>query len=437
MVYVMLVTILINYIFGIVLGKSQDFGLSYSKLVLTIGICTNILILVFYKYLDFTLVFFNPILVWMGFESMNHQHIPLPLGISFFTFQAISYLIDIFRLDCKPQRNIINFALFKTLFPQLIAGPIVRYSELTDQISKRTLKFHLFAEGTQQFIFGLAKKVLIADTLAISVDAIFGLSGGQLSATLAWTGAALFMMQIYFDFSGYTDMAIGVSKMFGFELPPNFNYPYSALSIQDFWHRWHMTLSRWFRDYLYIPLGGNRKSSVRTSINLFIVFALCGLWHGASLTFVVWGLYNGFFLMIERTQVGILLSGLSLIFRRVYVLLVLLIGWIIFRADSLNQAADFLRAMLGFNGWINDLFQVRAYADSMTLVALIVGIITSFPILKRWDFLSLEGRTKTDAAQSFSLIKAGIAVAFFCFLFLLSLAFIAGNTHRAFIYFRF
>ena len=437
LVFVMLGTVLINYGFGVGLGAFQDKRSASARFVLSAGICANLGILGFFKYLDFTISIVNPAIFALGFTPFKYQHIPLPLGISFFTFQAISYLIDICRMECKPQRNIIDFALFKTLFPQLIAGPIVRYTELSKQLTKRSLKLSLFAQGIRQFIVGLAKKVLVADIIAVSVDRIFGLPGEQLSASLAWTGAALFMIQIYFDFSGYTDMAIGVGKMLGFELPNNFNYPYSALSIQDFWHRWHMTLSRWFRDYLYIPLGGNRKSAARTSINLLIVFLMCGLWHGASLTYVAWGLYHGVFLMIERTRVGAFIGESPVILRRVYVLLVLLVGWIIFRAESLTQVVDFARAMLGLNGFSNHLQQLRAYTDSMTFISATVGVAFSFPILQRLDFSTLQRRGQSGTSQLYFLITTGVEVAAYSFLFLLCLAFSAGQTHRAFIYFRF
>lgn len=437
LVFVMLGTIFINYVIGLALGAFRDRRSTSARLVLTAGICANLGILAFFKYLDFAISLVNPIVVSLGFTPFEYQHIPLPLGISFFTFQAISYLIDIFRMECKPQRNIIDFALFKTLFPQLIAGPIVRYTELSKQLEKRSLNLSLFAQGTRQFIIGLAKKVLVADTVAVSADAIFGLPGDQLSASLAWTGAALFMIQIYCDFSGYTDMAIGVSKMLGFELPDNFNFPYSALSIQDFWRRWHMTLSRWFRDYLYIPLGGNRKSAARISTNLLMVFLLCGLWHGASLTFIAWGLYNGLFLLLERTRLGALIEGSPVIFRRLYVLLTLLIGWVIFRAESLTQVSDFLRAMVGLNGLSNHLQQVRAYADSMTFIAAIVGFAFSFPILQRWYFSARQHLGRLGTSQSYFLVTALLEVAVCSLLFLLCLAFLAGHTHRAFIYFRF
>ena len=271
----------------------------------------------------------------------------------------MSYLIDVYRRDYPAQTNIFKFALFKTFFPQLIAGPIVRYAEFGWQFNDRQHGWSIFAEGVEQFIIGLAKKILIADVCAVSVDRMFAIPVTEMSSSVAWTATFLFALQIYFDFSGYTDMALGLGKMFGFRLPENFNYPYSAVSIQDFWRRWHMTLSRWFRDYLYIPLGGNRKGSGRTVANLFIVFFLCGLWHGANMTFVVWGLMHGLFLAIERTSFVRVLESWPRLLRHVYVLSIILVSWMVFRAASLNQVMGIGKAMIGLNGWSNSLYALR------------------------------------------------------------------------------
>lgn len=287
LVLVMLGTIGFNYAFGIYLEAARQKSPVSAKVAVALGITTNLCILGFYKYLNFLISLINPVLAALQVPALKAQHNSLPLGISFFTFQAISYLIDIHRGVCAPQRDIVKFALFKTLYPQLIAEPIVRYVELADQLAQRAMRLPLFADGVRLFIVGLAKKVLIADVVAISVDRIFELPRHDVSAALAWSGAFLFTIQIYFDFSGYTDMARGISKMLGFRIPLNFNSLYAALSIQEFWRRWHMTLSRWFRDYLYVPLGGIRKGAGRTAFNLLTVFFLCGLWHGANLTFIV------------------------------------------------------------------------------------------------------------------------------------------------------
>jgi len=433
LVLVMLGTILINYVFGIGLDRARARGPLPARAVLTVGLAINICILGFYKYLDFLIAALNPFIEALGWTALAPQHLPLPLGVSFFTFQAMSYLIDIYRNAYGAQRDIVKFALFKTLYPQLIAGPIVRYSELAHQLKQRSMKVVLFADGVRMFITGLAKKVLIADVVAVSVDRIFALPHDELSASLAWAGAGLFMIQIYFDFSGYTDMARGLCKMLGFRIPPNFNFPYAALSIQDFWRRWHMTLSRWFRDYLYIPLGGNRKGNARTAFNRVMVFCLCGLWHGANLTFIVWGLYHGLFLALERTQFGAWVQAWPTFMRRLYVLLVLIIGWMIFRAQSMEQVDAFAHAMLGLNGLTNPLHHLRVYADSLTLIAAVCGAIASFPLAKT---MNLRGwyatvlRTRPIATAASTTLVYGVTL-------LVCFAFIGAQTHRAFIYFRF
>ena len=262
----------------------------------------------------------------------------LPLGISFFTFHALSYVIDIHRRKSAGGKP-LDFALYMTLFPHSIAGPIVRYGDIAGQIAHRVVTTAGFAEGIRRFIIGLAKKMLVANTVAVAADAIFALPGGELNFSLAWLGVACYTLQIYFDFSGYSDMAIGLAKLFGIDFLENFNYPYAARSITEFWRRWHISLSSWFRDYLYIPLGGNRCCPVRNYANLVTVFFLCGLWHGASWTFAAWGLFHGAFLVLERMKAGRVIESLWSPVRHVYTLLVVSVGWVLFRADTMPQAA--------------------------------------------------------------------------------------------------
>ena len=269
----------------------------------------------------------------------------LPIGISFFTFHALSYVLDIFRGKSRAAQNPSDVALYIFFFPQLIAGPIVRWSDIASQIANRIVGLDRFWEGIRRFIYGLAKKVLIANAMATAADKIFFVPSELLTPVAAWVGVICYTLQIYFDFSGYSDMAIGLGKMFGFELKENFRHPYAASSVRDFWHGWHISLSTWFRDYLYIPLGGNRCSAVRNHFNLLAVFFLCGLWHGASWTFVVWGLYHGCFLVIERTRIGSWIERMPKAVRHAYTLLVVVVGWAIFRADTLSHAQTLLGTM--------------------------------------------------------------------------------------------
>src|SRR5262245_29528369 len=314
-----------------------------ARYVLVLGITLNLALLIVYKYANFFIANLNLILP----QPIVYKPIHLPIGISFFTFEAIAYLVDIHRRDTTAQRSPANFGLFMTLFPHLIAGPVVRYRDLAAAIANRTVTSAMFASGVRRFVIGLAKKLLLANTLGLTADRLFALSPDQLAPSAAWLGVVCYTLHIYFDFSGYSDMAIGLGRMFGFELCENFRYPYIAESVTDFWRRWHISLSTWFRDYLYIPLGGNRKGSLRTGANLLLVFILCGIWHGASWTFLVWGLFHGLFLSLERVGLGRLLERVPAAFRHAYTILAVLVGWVFFRAESLTHAAEYLGAMVG------------------------------------------------------------------------------------------
>ena len=296
---VMLFSIAANYLFGLLIDRARERG-SRGGTAFALAVATNLGLLGFFKYANFFVDNLNQVLPVLGLAPMDIGRVHLPIGISFFTFQALSYIIDLYRNETAVQRSLLNFALYKALFPQLIAGPIVRYRDVAREIEQRTVSLDDFASGVQRFIIGLGKKVLIANVMGRAADTIFATPAETLPATLAWTGSIAFMLQIYFDFSGYSDMAIGLGRMFGFHFLENFNYPYIARSVREFWRRWHISLSTWFRDYLYIPLGGNRHGPVRTGANLLLVFLLCGLWHGASWTFLIWGVYHGIFLVLER-----------------------------------------------------------------------------------------------------------------------------------------
>ncbi len=312
-----------------------------------LALVVNLGLLAFFKYGQFALQNLNAVLHAIHLPSLTIRQLRLPLGISFFTFHAISYIVDVYRRNSRAARSVSELALYIFLFPQLIAGPIMRWAAMAPQLTARLAHRDRIWQGIRRFILGLAKKVLIANTVALPVDRIFALPPGALSPLLAWAAVIGYTLQIYFDFSGYSDMAIGLGKMFGFEFIENFRYPYAASSIRDFWHRWHISLTTWFRDYLYIPLGGNRGPRWRTVLNLLLVFLLCGLWHGARWTFVAWGLYHGFFLVLERTPFGRFLGRVPAFFQHLYTLAVVMLGWVLFRADSWTQALAFLRNLFG------------------------------------------------------------------------------------------
>ncbi len=346
-VLLLLCSALINYGIGFLLARHQRLDeepKSHSgRWILGVGISANLGLLVYFKYLGFFASSLNQLL---------HAHFPqpeivLPLGISFFTFQGISYLIDVYRGTIAAQSNFWNFFMYKAMFPQLIAGPIVRYQQIAHEIKHRTLDNARLWHGLHQFILGLAQKVLIANTVAAAADSVFGTNPQELTAPAAWLGIICYSLQILYDFAGYSNMAIGIGHMIGFTYPPNFNRPYSALSITDFWRRWHISLSTWFRDYVYIPLGGNRVSRERVYFNLALVFVLCGLWHGAAWTFIIWGAWHGVLLVLERAGLGRQLRRWPDIIAQGYTLLCVMIGWVFFRAHDLPTALQFLQAMLG------------------------------------------------------------------------------------------
>lgn len=343
-IFIMVGSILINYVSGLAIAQCKH---RWSKrLVLTICLIMNLGTLSYFKYFSTVFALIEAI---TSIEVGSVLNVVLPIGISFYTFQALSYVIDVHRGISAPQKNLLSLALYITLFPQLVAGPIVKYKEISEQLALRSTHLKTTIEGIERFVYGLLKKVLIANQLAVVVDQIYALPAQDLSTSLAWAGALMYTLQIYFDFSGYSDMAIGLGLMFGFTFPENFNLPYLARSIREFWRRWHISLSTWFRDYLYIPLGGNRKGTRRTYINLFIVFLATGVWHGAGISFIIWGLYHGFFMIIERAGMLKFLdaeeSHARAFLSHLYALLVVVIGWVFFRAASIDDSLIYLQAM--------------------------------------------------------------------------------------------
>lgn len=357
----------------------------------------------------------------------------LPLGISFFTFQAMSLLVDVYR-GTPASKNILQTGLYISMFPQLIAGPIVRFNEVREQIITRNETFDRFVSGIQLFILGLGQKVLIADVLASTADATFGAAPAELSIALAWFGLFCFSLQIYYDFAGYSNMAIGLGRMFGFELPRNFEHPYSAISFQEFWRRWHMTLSRWFRDYLYIPLGGSRGGNLMTYRNLFIVFVLCGIWHGAAWTFLFWGLWHGAFLVFERLVPGVPLPA---IMKRplgmLYVFVFVSLGWVLFRAENMAHAMGYMEALFGISERDGSLTLIISLK---TQIVFIVGLLLAWDKPTRYvEKLSLQivAQNRLPNVSILSLCKwGGISV-----IYTLSFIAVAANTHTPFLYFRF
>ena len=337
-VILLLVSVIINWICGVWMEKWEK----GRTVVLIVSIVANLGLLGYFKYANFILNTIDALIP--GGNTLPRLNIGLPIGISFFTFQAMSYVIDLYRGEYKAQKNPLNLALYISFFPQLIAGPIVKYRDVNKQIVERTVTGEKIALGFRRFIYGLAKKVIISNILAISVDRIYATDMTRVNSALAWTAAICYTLQIYYDFSGYSDMAIGLGRMFGFDFLENFNYPYISSSIKEFWRRWHISMSSWFREYLYIPLGGNRKGKIRTYINLFIVFAATGLWHGASWNFVGWGLFHGFFIILERLGFGKLLEK-SKILSRIYCLLVVIVGWVFFRANDTGTAIEIIKRM--------------------------------------------------------------------------------------------
>lgn len=377
-VLLMLASIVINYITGRAIDAFRS--TMFCRAFFILAIILNLLIIGFFKYAHFFAAPLNLLLVALELPPINLTPIHLPIGISFFTFQAISYVFDVYRNNVTPQKSLINLGLYISLFPQLIAGPIVRYHDIAGALVKRTVHTNDFAIGIQRFLFGLSKKVLLANPLGFTADKIFALPFSDLSTPLAWLGAVCYSLQIYYDFSGYSDMAIGLGRMFGFRFLENFNYPYISKSIREFWRRWHISLSRWFRDYLYIPLGGNRGSTIRTKINLLIVFLLCGLWHGANWTFICWGGYHGFFLILERTSAGAIVQRLWPPFRHLLTLVIILIGWVLFRSETIGDALSYLSVMLTVHEPTR-LQSFFLYVDKKTICELSAAILFSLPVI--------------------------------------------------------
>lgn len=414
---IMLLTIVINYFGAIVIEKVH-----LKKLALLSTVVLDLGFLIYFKYFNFIIDNINNLF----HANINAIDVIMPIGISFYTFQAISYVIDVYRGDCKAQKDIYKLALFICLFPQLIAGPIVKYHDVADQIEDREVNFDKVTVGVKRFIIGLSKKMLIANTLGAIADKIFTQPADTFSPLVAWLGSISYTLQLYYDFSGYSDMAIGLGLIFGFQFMENFNYPYISKSITEFWRRWHISLSTWFKQYVYIPLGGNRISKNRTYINLGIVFLLTGIWHGASWNFVFWGIWNGFFIILEK-MTGWHNDTDKLpvkILKHIYTIFVFVIGWVMFRADDMAYAWTYLKNMFGMVKVHDITYTMMYYVDNVEIVILIIAILCAMPIFR--NMIHIEKKPAKLLVNIWLLV-----------LFILSSASIAASTYNPFIYFRF
>ena len=417
-VVLLLASILINYLLGrFVWGR---------KPVLVAAVIVNLAFLIVFKYAGFIVQSINAI----PFISLKEPKISMPIGISFYTFQAMSYVIDTYRDERKRPGSFLDVMLYVCLFPQLVAGPIVKYNSVREQLQDRQVSAEGTASGIQRFIVGLSKKMLIANVMAVAADRMFALDIAQLDMASAWVGAVCYMLQIYFDFSGYSDMAVGMGKMFGFTFPENFDYPYTACSIRQFWKKWHISLTSWFREYLYFPLGGNRKGRARTLFNRFFVFLCTGIWHGADWTFVVWGIYHGVLTMLETVLVKDKNAGKAAdsakpvirVLGHIYTLLAVMIGFVIFRADSMSQAVHFIVSMFSFGATAVGTMTAVSVMSPLFIITLIIAAVACTPVLRMLP--------KNAVTRLLGMVLTII-------LYMLCIMEIAAGSYNPFIYFRF
>ncbi len=423
-VVLMLISTVSDYIHGRLIEKNRE-RKKVARGLLISSVCINLLMLGFFKYADFLIGLVNLI----PGVSIPLLELPLPIGISFYTFQTMSYSIDVYRGEVKAQKNILDFAVFVTMFPQLIAGPIVKYHQIDTELHHREINLTQTRQGMNRFVIGMAKKVLLANNLGLVWSQIAGGTGGELTMFTAWLGIICYAFQIYFDFSGYSDMAIGLGLIMGFHFPENFNYPYISHSITEFWRRWHISLSTWFREYVYIPLGGNRKGLRRQLLNIFIVWMLTGIWHGAGVNFLLWGLWYAFFLILEKTFLGKWLDAAPKFLGRLYTWVVVLIGWVFFELGSWDAVSTYLVSMFGGSGLIDN---NGIYTLIQNAAVLVIAVIASTPVIT--SMIKKLESTKTGLAIATYRVGTMLVIPV---LFLLSIAFIVDASYNPFLYFRF
>ena len=423
-IILMILSIILNYFCGQDIYEKRD-NARAMKMSLMFGVVMNLLILGFFKYYGLLMDTINAILP----IDIPYRVLALPIGISFYTFQAMSYLIDVYRKEVKPQENVLYFALYISMFPQLIAGPIVRYIDIEEQLKERSINSTKFGEGAMYFIRGLAKKVVLANTFGSVYEQVAAMQMGSFSTLTAWVGAIAYAFQIYFDFGGYSDMAIGLGKMFGFEFLPNFNYPYIAKSITDFWRRWHISLSTWFREYVYIPLGGNRCTPSRHILNLLIVWMLTGLWHGAQWNFMFWGLYYGVIFILEKYLWGSKIEKLPSAVQHIYAFVLVLFGWVFFFSPTLGYAGQYLKVMFGIGA--KGIFDKQGFFMIFTnWLLIVIAILASAP--RGYKLLK-----KITGCWQSEEVRAIVTCAVYIAMFLLCIAFLVTETYNPFLYFRF
>ena len=434
-VLVLLASALINYLAGKLIEQGRR------QTGLWLSLIGSLSLLFYYKYANFlfdSVRGFAELVALPASGSLTLSQIVLPIGISFYTFQGISYTLDIYWGRIRANRSFLDYGTYVAMFPHQIAGPIVRYADIAPELADRTVTLEKFGLGAERFIIGLAKKILLANTFAELADTVFNAPPDSYPTATAWLGIVAYTLQIYFDFSGYSDMAIGLGKMVGFDFKENFNYPYVARSIQDFWRRWHISLSSWFRDYVYIPLGGNRGGKARTYRNLLIVFFVTGLWHGASWSFIVWGLYHGVFLLVERAGVGKWLDRVWTPIAHVYTLLVVMVGWVFFRAETLTAGVAYLQKMIGLAPptAANVAYPLVVLLNTEVVAALLLGVVLATPVY-HW----LQGgwqRLQTRVAYGSARVTLDSLYAVGLFgLFIMAVMYLAADTYNPFIYFRF
>lgn len=424
-VVLLVASVVINYILTILMDKQIE--KNKRKVYFIIAIILNIGILVYYKYFNFLVHNIQNI---FSLNISEVKKVPLPLGISFYVFSSISYIFDIYRKECKAQKNIINMALFITFFPKLLMGPIERYKDFESciDVKNRKITIKSFKDGIVRFVYGLGKKVLIADVVARVADLAFDSNISNLNSQLAWLGAICYMIQIYFDFSGYSDMAIGIAKMFGFDLMENFNLPYTSQSITEFWRRWHISLGNWFKNYLYIPLGGNRKGKLRTYVNLFIVFIATGVWHGAAWNYIAWGIYNGIFMVIERIKLKELIEKNSIkLINHIYAMSVTFIGWIIFRANGLKNALKYIKTL--FIDSKGSQIQTYNILNNRTIITMIIAVLLTGILQLLFSKMNKDNKLSKIYRVIEPVCVGGILI--------ISIMSIVNNTYTSFVYFKF